>query len=54
MKDDSIEFVRRKRFLKDNTKFLNIMTKRGKMPPTELRKIRGEANLGSRKDRVEV
>lgn len=47
MKDNSVRFVRRERFLGDNTKVLNITTRRGKMPLTELRKARGEAGLGT-------
>lgn len=48
-----IEFVRRLRFLRDSSKVLNIMTRKGKVPFIGLKKTRGEASLGTWKDRVE-
>lgn len=49
MKDNSIGFVRGKKLLTDKTKVLIIMTGRGEMPLTELRKTK-EASVGSCKD----
>lgn len=50
MNDKSIEFVRGERVLTDNTKVLNIMTGREKMPLTELKKTREGSGLGHWKD----